>query len=76
MKSDNLKVIFLIFVFFLLNSTLQLNAQEDRKPRNDKPPRDKQYTIEQATSERAQLHTVAFNGLAFITGTFGADGGW
>ncbi len=73
MKSDNLKVIFLIFVFFLLNSTLQLNAQEDRKPRNDKPPRDKQYTIEQATSERAQLHTVAFNGLAFITGTFGAD---
>lgn len=33
----------------------------------------KQYNIEQATSERAQLHTVAFSGLAFMTGNFGAD---
>lgn len=33
----------------------------------------KQYNIEQATSERAQLHTVAFSGLAFLTGNFGAD---
>lgn len=31
------------------------------------------YSIEQATSERAQLHTVAFSGLAFLTGNFGAD---
>ena len=73
MNSNFIKIISIVFVVFLMNFTLQLNAQEDRKPRNDKPPRDKQYTIEQATSERAQLHTVAFNGLAFITGTFGAD---
>lgn len=33
----------------------------------------KQYTIEQATSDRAQLHTIAFDGLAFLTGSFGAD---
>lgn len=33
----------------------------------------KSYTIEQATSDRAQIHTIAFNGLAFITGSYGAD---
>lgn len=30
------------------------------------------YSIEQAVSERAQLHTIAFSGLAFVTGDFGA----
>ncbi len=30
------------------------------------------YTIEQAMSDNAQLHTIAFNGLAFLTGDFGA----
>ena len=37
------------------------------------PPLQKEYNIKQAISERAQLHTIAFNGLAFITGSFGAD---
>ena len=31
------------------------------------------YSLEQAVSDRAQLHTIAFNGLAFITGDFGAS---
>lgn len=31
-----------------------------------------QYTLEQACSDRAQLHTIAFNGLAFMTGDFGS----
>lgn len=48
-----------------------VNAQERKRP--PKPSGDKQYTIEQATSERAQLHTAAFSGLAFITGKLGAD---
>jgi len=41
----------------------------------NRPIRNEQekYTIEQATSERAQLHTAAFSGLAFMTGNFGAD---
>ena len=30
------------------------------------------YSIEQAISDRAQLSTIAFSGLAFITGNFGA----
>jgi len=31
------------------------------------------YTLEQATSDRAQLNTIAFDGLAFLTGNFGYD---
>ena len=32
-----------------------------------------QYSIEQAVSDRAQLNTIAFDGLAFLTGDFGAN---
>lgn len=32
-----------------------------------------QYTLEQAMSDNAQLSTIAFSGLAFITGSSGAD---
>ena len=31
------------------------------------------YTIAQAISDTAQLHTIAFDGLAFLTGDFGYD---
>jgi Spy/CpxP family protein refolding chaperone len=31
------------------------------------------YTLEQAISDKAQLSTIAFSGLAFITGSAGAD---
>jgi Spy/CpxP family protein refolding chaperone len=30
------------------------------------------YNLKQAVSDTAQLHTIAFNGLAFLTGDFGA----
>jgi hypothetical protein len=33
----------------------------------------RRYSIEQAVSDQAQLHTIAFDGLAFLTGDFGAD---
>uniref|UniRef100_A0A4Y8PW32 Uncharacterized protein n=2 Tax=Paenibacillus athensensis TaxID=1967502 RepID=A0A4Y8PW32_9BACL len=33
----------------------------------------KGYSLEQAMSDNAQLSTIAFNGLAFITGSSGAD---
>lgn len=53
-------------------------AQNDR-PRPPRQPRSgerrseqNRYSIEQAISDNAQLHTIAFNGLAFITGDFGA----
>lgn len=34
---------------------------------------DGSYTLEQAISDRAQLSTIAFSGLAFLTGDFGAS---
>lgn len=43
----------------------------ERPPRRD--PGAQKYSIEQAVSDRAQLHTIAFSGLAFITGDFGAS---
>jgi len=43
-----------------------------RRPKRDKP-RTQGYSTEQACSDNAQLHTIAFSGLAFMTGTFGAD---
>ena len=59
-------------------------AQENHPPRPDRPPGERRerpeqlspaqkYSIEQAVSDKAQLHTIAFNGLAFITGDFGAS---
>lgn len=57
-----------IAVFFFLFVRIAIFAQGESKPRDKK-----QYNIEQATSDRAQLHTVAFSGLAFMTGNFGAD---
>lgn len=33
----------------------------------------KQYSLSQAISDQAQLHTIAFDGLAFLTGSFGYD---
>lgn len=32
-----------------------------------------QYSLDQAISDRAQLSTIAFSGLAFVTGDFGPD---
>jgi len=31
------------------------------------------YSLEQAVSDQAQLHTIAFDGLAYLTGDFGLD---
>ena len=49
----------------------------DRTGSQGQPPRHGQgqgrYTIEQAVSDRAQLNTIAFDGLAFLTGGFGCN---
>ncbi len=43
--------------------------QEKTNPKND----GRRYSLEQAMSDNAQLSTIAFSGLAFITGNSGAD---
>jgi hypothetical protein len=40
---------------------------------NPTPAANNQYSLEQAMSDQAQLSTIAFSGLAFITGSAGAD---
>jgi hypothetical protein len=49
---------------------LSAPAQEHCPPERDQR---KPHSIEQAVSDRAQLHTIAFDGLAFLTGDFGRD---
>jgi hypothetical protein len=50
---------------------------QERSPANRPPSPAREggqrYSIEQAVSDRAQLHTIAFDGLAFLTGDFGYD---
>lgn len=70
----------LILTLATLQAGFPLVSQErpGPPPRGQQPPprpRDgaSRYSIEQATSDRAQLHTIAFDGLAFLTGDFAAD---
>ncbi len=53
------------------------DAPPDRPDAGNRPERPGkapgQYSLEQAISDRAQLHTIAFSGLAFITGDFSAS---
>jgi Spy/CpxP family protein refolding chaperone len=47
-----------------------LTLAQGRRGRGEQPPPHgpQGYSIEQAISDRAQLHTIAFDGLAFLTG--------
>jgi len=79
-----MKTNLLILTLALGASTSLLPAQDNNPPRDEKrpPPREggpgnarggRHYSIEQAVSDRAQLHTIAFDGLAFFTGDFACD---
>ena len=48
------------------------SREQARQPQKQ-PGQAQRYSIEQAVSDRAQLHTIAFSGLAFLTGDFGAS---
>lgn len=56
-----------------INASAQQGGGPRRPPDGGKAGGPQQYSIEQAASDNAQLHTIAFNGLAFVTGDFGAD---
>lgn len=65
----NKKYILTALLIFLTAAVFAQNKPAKEKPAKEQPA----YTIEQAVSDNAQLNTIAFSGLAFITGTFGAD---
>ncbi len=57
-----------------------MSTPAQKEPQSKKPAPGKaasstgsQYSLEQAMSDNAQLSTIAFSGLAFITGSAGAD---
>lgn len=51
----------------------QQAGNDRQEPTEQKKGGPQQYSISQAISDEAQLHTIAFSGLAFVTGDFGAD---
>ena len=65
-----MKTKFILFATAICLLMSRVLAQE-----SDSPTRGhgNQYTIEQAVSDKAQLHTIAFDGLAFLTGDFSLD---
>ncbi|MEI7883822.1 MAG: stalk domain-containing protein [Clostridia bacterium] len=67
MKNKNLVTVSLI-VILIFSSTIGCSAVAAQETSTSN-----QYSIEQAMSDNAQLSTIAFNGLAFITGSSGAD---
>ena len=46
-------------------------ADRRPEPQGRQPGGQGGYSIDQAISDRAQLNTIAFDGLAFLTGDFG-----
>jgi phosphatidylethanolamine-binding protein (PEBP) family uncharacterized protein len=48
-------------------------GREGGPPDDRRPGRGGGYSIEQAISDRAQINTIAFDGLAFLTGDFGGN---
>ncbi|MCX5649704.1 MAG: hypothetical protein NTX40_11555, partial [Planctomycetota bacterium] len=65
----------LTLVVSLCASVAMAQDRQPAPPSHGPQPRDnaKRYSIEQAVSDQAQLHTIAFDGLAFLTGDFGCD---
>ncbi len=51
----------------------QPQSGQARGPQREQGGGAKGYSLEQAISDKAQLHTIAFDGLAFLTGDFAAD---
>jgi Spy/CpxP family protein refolding chaperone len=65
-------VVFLVCGLSITALAQNLAARAPKGPKGGEPQKDK-YSIEQAVSDNAQLHTIAFSGLAFLTGDFGAS---
>ena len=51
----------------------QREPREEQRPGDGGEQNGSAYNIEQAISDRAQLHTIAFDALAFMTGSLGCD---
>ncbi len=62
-----------LLLFFSMSYAAEMLAQQPEDPTPKRKNDHGAYTIEQAISDNAQLYTISFNSLAFITGNYGAD---
>jgi hypothetical protein len=82
------KLLYFVLLMGICATAITAQGQPPRPKEGDRPPAaakkpprrgdgqgkgQQQYSIEQAISDQAQLHTIAFNGLAFMTGDFGSS---
>lgn len=63
----------ILSLVFSTATVFSTHANGITRPPNEGRTETQRYSIEQACSDRGQLHTIAFSGLAFMTGDFGAD---
>lgn len=67
-------IVLCLISFSLLSGCLtNTNGLTETPPTETTEVTNDKYTLEQAMSDNAQLSTIAFSGLAFITGSAGAD---
>jgi len=74
----NMKKLLIILTLSICSATAVVAQEPPRRgppPPGGPAPRDQpqRYSLEQAVSDQAQLHTIAFDGLAFLTGDFNSD---
>jgi hypothetical protein len=69
--ADVLRTAFITLTVAALLVAAPASSGAEKSGKGRKPSR--HYSIEQATSDRPQLHTIAFSGMAFLTGDFGAS---
>ncbi|MEE4216287.1 MAG: hypothetical protein V2I48_01660, partial [Xanthomonadales bacterium] len=72
MKTTAKLIVYLALLLLVQPVVAAPDSPGDGKNSGKRSP-SQRYSIEQATSDRAQLHTIAFSGLAFLTGDFGAS---
>ena len=72
---NNISLITLAIAVLAIQTMAQDGEPAGREGPADgpRPKQRNQYSIEQATSDRAQVNTIAFDGLAFLTGDFCCD---
>ena len=67
------KTLITLALTLTITGGLYAQDQQTRERNRDGRAGAQRYSLEQAMGDNAQLHTIAFSGLAFITGDFGAS---
>ncbi|MEI6750564.1 MAG: hypothetical protein WCM93_15515, partial [Bacteroidota bacterium] len=72
-QQDFPRVATLILMVVLTSIFAQCKKDDDENATMNTPITEDEYTITQAVSDEAQRNTIAFDGLAFLTGNLGSQ---